>query len=111
MERRVVKVFGILLLIFIAIVAGGQSVLQLWNWLVPNLFGLKPITFWQAVGLLALCRLLFGGFGLAGGPRRRSEWGHRMRERFGHMTPEQRDAFFRSTFGVEPNPGTPQAKS
>ena len=49
------------MLLFIAI--GGELVLQLWNWLLPPLFGWRQITFWQALGLLALCRILFGGFG------------------------------------------------
>jgi hypothetical protein len=31
----------------------------LWNWLIPLLFGLPAITFWQAMGLTALCRILF----------------------------------------------------
>jgi len=30
-------------------------VMHLWNWLAPELFGLRQITFWQALGLLALC--------------------------------------------------------
>ena len=41
---------------------GGGLVLQLWNWLMPSIFGWPQITFWQALGLLALCRILFGGF-------------------------------------------------
>ena len=42
---------------------GGEIVRLLWNWLLPPLFGWRQITFWQALGLLALCRILFGGFG------------------------------------------------
>jgi len=53
------------LALFIA--AGGEVVMQLWNWLAPELFGWREITFWQGLGLLALCRILFGG--LVGGPR------------------------------------------
>src|ERR1700688_2744340 len=49
--------------IAIFITIGGEVVLQLWNWLLPSLFGWRQITFWQAVGLLALCRILFGGSG------------------------------------------------
>src|SRR2546421_3537029 len=49
---------------------GGEVVMLLWNWLAPALFGLRQITFWQALGLLALCRILFGGFGLGGGSHR-----------------------------------------
>lgn len=51
-------------LFFIAF--GGYAVLLLWNWLMPELFNLRPLTFWQALGLLALCRILFGGFGRGG---------------------------------------------
>lgn len=40
----------------------GMAVKLLWNWLMPAIFGLPAITFWQAFGLLALCKILFGGF-------------------------------------------------
>ena len=46
---------------------GGEVVMHLWNWLLPSLFGWRLITFWQALGLLVLCRVLFGGLGR--GPR------------------------------------------
>ena len=42
---------------------GGEVVMHLWNWLLPALFGWRLITFWQAVGLLVLCRILFGRWG------------------------------------------------
>jgi hypothetical protein len=71
---------------------GGEVVKLLWNWLAPMLFGLPPLTFWQALGLLALCRILFGGFGLGGGsPRSNSR--RRLRERWEQMTPEERERF------------------
>ena len=47
---------------------GGEVVMHLWNWLLPTLFGWRQITFWQALGLLALCRILFGGFGMRSDP-------------------------------------------
>lgn len=77
--------------IFIAI--GGEVVMLLWNWLAPALFGLRQITFWQALGLLALCRILFGGFGLGGGGSHRSKSRRRMRERWERMTPEEQERF------------------
>ena len=66
------------------ITLGGQVVKELWNWLLPTLFGWKEITFWQAVGLLALSRILFGGFGMGSGHRGRMspEERQKMRERF-----------------------------
>src|SRR5256885_1547800 len=45
------------------VIIGGEIVMQLWNWLLPPLFGWRLITFWQALGLLLLCRILFGGWG------------------------------------------------
>ena len=77
--------------VFIAI--GGEIVLQLWNWLLPSLFGWRQITFWQALGLLLLCRILFGGLGVRGShhSNMRSRMQRRMAERWGQMTPEERE--------------------
>ena len=70
---------------------GGEIVMHLWNWLLPPLFGWRQITFWQALGILALCRILFGGLGGHGFDR--SKFRRRMAERWEHMTPEQRERF------------------
>ncbi|HEV1995281.1 MAG TPA: hypothetical protein VGR03_13205 [Candidatus Acidoferrum sp.] len=100
------------MLLFIAI--GGEIVLQLWNWLLPSLFGGRQITFWQALGILALCRILFGGSGWHGSVRsnlrRRMEerCKNRMEERCEHMTPEERERFrqrMRERFGFGPSTG------
>ena len=91
-------------LLFIAI--GGEVVLQLWNWLLPALFGWRQITFWQAIGILALCRILFGGFGSRGAYR--SKFRRRMSERWEHMTPEERERFrqgMRERCGFGPSVG------
>ena len=77
------------LVLFMAL--GGEVVRQLWNWLLPPLFGGPQVTFWQALGLLALCRILFGGYGLLGSGRSHSR--RRMAERWEHMTPEERERF------------------
>jgi len=41
----------------------GWIVMLLWNWLMPEIFGLKRVTYWQAWGLLILCCILFKNFG------------------------------------------------
>jgi hypothetical protein len=94
-------ILGILL--FMAI--GGELVLQLWNWLLPPLFGWRQITFWQALGILALCRILFGGFGRHSSGR--SHYRRRMAERWEHMTPEERERVrqsWRGRWGFCPSP-------
>jgi hypothetical protein len=90
------------MLLFIAI--GGEIVLHLWNWLLPPLFGWRQITFWQALGILALCRILFGGFGWHGSGR--SNLRRRIEERCEHMTPEERERFrqrMRERWGFGPS--------
>jgi hypothetical protein len=79
---------------------GGELVEHLWNWLLPTLFGWRQITFWQAVGLLALCRILFGGWSSHGGHGPRSNMRQRIKERMDErwekMTPEEREKFRQS---------------
>jgi hypothetical protein len=75
------------LLLFVAI--GGEVVMLLWNWLLPTLFGWRQVTFWQALGILALCRILFVGFGHHGSHR--SGLRRRMAEHWERMTPEERE--------------------
>jgi hypothetical protein len=65
----------------------GELVMHLWNWLLPPLFGLHMITFWQALGLVLLCRILFGSWGSGGGKNK----GRRRREKWEQMTPEERE--------------------
>jgi hypothetical protein len=93
-----------LLAIALFIWLGGQLVMHLWNWLLPTLFGWRQITFWQAVGLLTLCRILFGG--VSGRGFHRSNYRRRMAERCEHMTPEEREQFrqrMRERFGFGPS--------
>jgi len=95
----------------IVMAIGGGIVQQLWNWLLPALFGWHPVTFWQALGLLALCRILFGGLGLRGSGR--SHFRRRMEERSKHMTPEEREHFrqrMRERWGFDPSTAEREAE-
>lgn len=78
----------------LALAAGG-IVMELWNRLMPELFGLHILGYWQAVGLLVLCRILFGGLRGRGGPGGgwHARWRERMAERWMSMTPEERERF------------------
>jgi hypothetical protein len=68
-----------------ALVAGlfGWIVQHLWNWLMPALFHLPTVTFWQAAGLVLLSRLLFGNIGGGhhgkGWKKRHRRWHEQMR--------------------------------
>ncbi len=75
----------------------GFVIMWLWNWLMPALFGLHTIGYWQAVGLFFLSKLLLGGFRGGHGPR--MHWRNRMMERWEQMTPEEREKFRESMRG------------
>jgi len=95
MRRKWILLAPLVILVFLLFVAvGGEVVRQLWNWLLPPIFGWRQITFWQAIGMLALCRILFGGFAGHGFSRSR------------HMTPEERERFrqrMRERWGFGPS--------
>lgn len=81
----------------------GWVTMLLWNWLMPAIFGLKMITYWQAFGLLVLCKLLFGNFAKGGsrhcGPgwkhhhRHGGYWRKRWESKMENMSPEEREKF------------------
>jgi hypothetical protein len=70
-------------------------VMSLWNAVLPDVLGVKVISFWQALGILVLSKILFSGFG--GWSHKREHFKNRMREkmmaRWDQMTPEQREKF------------------
>ncbi|GHT63759.1 hypothetical protein FACS189451_10830 [Bacteroidia bacterium] len=84
----------------LAIVAGFSAlVMLLWNWLMPAVFSLAVITFWQALGLLALARILFGSGGkrwMKGGMMRGHHLDNPIREKWMKMTPEERKEFMKN---------------
>lgn len=70
-------------------------VMQLWNHLLPVILHVSAITFWQALGIFILCKILFG-FGKGGhrGWEGGGRWmRHRMEDKFKNMTPEERERF------------------
>jgi hypothetical protein len=88
------RLVGMRIILFALVFAGVMGLLTagLWNLLLPPILGLPAIGFWQALGLLLLSRLLFGGLG---------GWGRRMRKsRFvrcwNDLSPEERQRFRRA---------------
>ncbi|MBN1562017.1 hypothetical protein JW998_17320 [candidate division KSB1 bacterium] len=60
----------------------GLVLMWLWNWLMPVIFGLPAITFWQAWGLIVLSHILFKTFPHNGHSRRHDEeWKRKFKER------------------------------
>lgn len=85
------KVAGFILLAIVGVMVFSGIVMLLWNALLPDLFHFPLITFWQALGLLILTKLLFGGF-RGGGPRG-ARFKDKMKQRWMNMTPEEKEKF------------------
>ncbi|MBK8627909.1 MAG: hypothetical protein IPN86_20815 [Saprospiraceae bacterium] len=87
MNRKPIFVFIPIALFF----ALGGIVMLLWNWLIPIIFGLKTITYLQALGLFLLSRILLGSFGF--GNKRPPFANPKFREKMMNMTEEERQQF------------------
>ncbi len=92
--RKGWKIVGCVVLGFLFLVLFGYVTMLLWNWLVPVLFNGPFISFWQALGLLVLSKILFstpcrGGWQ----SHHRGHWKGKIYEKFSSMSPEQREAF------------------
>ena len=57
------KIFFGIVAAFIFALLFGYVIMWLWNWLMPDIFGLTTINYWQAVGILVLGKMIFGGLG------------------------------------------------
>lgn len=97
MKRGAVFFFKCVLAMVVAIFFFAWITYLLWNWLVPVLFNGPIISFWQALGLLALTKILF--FGIGGKrdcytpPGQQPYWKQRFYEKMSSLSPEEREAF------------------
>jgi hypothetical protein len=85
------KIIGFIICAFAMAAILGYVVMSLWNNILVEVLHVQLISFWQAFGILVLCKILFGGirgFGWRGGPH---GWKKDMQEKWQHMTPEERD--------------------
>ncbi len=89
---------GLRFLAFVLFFAGAASALVMWLWnyvLAAAVEGVRPISFWQALGLLLLARILFGGFRMGYPPAYRKhnpKYGH-LKDKWMDMSPEERARF------------------
>ena len=86
---------GLMILVFgmIAILVFGLLVMSLWNAILPAVLGVKAISFIQALGILLLSKILFGGFGGGRHWRGSQAWKQKMKQRWDNMTSEEREQF------------------
>ena len=84
------RVAGIIVMVIVGITVFSTIVMLLWNALLPSLFNFPRITFPQALGLLILSKILFGGF-RGGGPKQ--QWKNKMKQHWMNMNPEEREKF------------------
>jgi len=97
-RRRVAFPFILIALLLVSLFS--FIVMTLWNTILSPVLNISVINFWQALGILVLAKILFGGF--PGGWRGRPRWGwnkemfekrKEMLEKWQTMTPEEREKF------------------
>ena len=108
-RNRGLHVLKVVVIVAVAITVFSFVTMHLWNWVMPSVFGLRTITWLQALGLMVLGKILFGGFHRHGGGfRGQREWKHRMVEKWMEMSPEERERFragLRGRWGCGFDPG------
>ena len=93
------KIIAIVVFVFAFIVGLSFAVMALWNNILAEVLHVGTITFWQALGIFALAKILFGGFPgshgrWGGGPGRwKQHMAEGMKEKWINMTPEEREKF------------------
>lgn len=90
-HRRRPGKFGLAFIIITAVMT--LLVMSLWNALMPELFGLKTISFWTALGLLVLCRVLFGGMGMGPMMFKMARDNRQLHERWMNMSEDEKASF------------------
>lgn len=110
------KVISVLFCILLAGIALGIVTMFLWNWLIPAIFNGPEIKFIEALGILALAKILFGFGGWKGrhggcschagheigGPK--GYWKQKWEEKFSKLSPEEKEKFkhsFKKCWGGE----------
>jgi ABC-type bacteriocin/lantibiotic exporter with double-glycine peptidase domain len=90
-RNRFLHVLKVLAIVAIAVTVISFVTMHLWNWVMPAVFGLRTITWLQALALLVLGKILFGGIHRHGGGFRGRRWKQHLAERWMQMTPEERE--------------------
>ncbi len=78
--KKIVKVIAMIVLGGILFLLANYLLMRLWNWLMPDLFGVGTVTYWQALGIFVIAKLLFG-FGGGGGGKSKSSSSHKKKVR------------------------------
>ena len=109
-SNRLVRVLKVVIFFAAVLALLTFVVMRLWNWLTPALFGWHTITFWQALGIIVLSKILFCGFRPGQHHREHWAWKRRMFERWESMTPEEREKFKQAMRGGRCGFGGPEAE-
>lgn len=95
-KSRAPRIIMIAIIGVAAVFLFGFVIQWLWNMLMPQIFGLPLISYWQALGLFVLSRIFFGGFFKGGRHKGRRYYGSGAdicRNKWKDMTEEERNRF------------------
>ena len=88
--KKVIKVIMMVIIFSALFLLAIYVLMRLWNWLMPDLFGLATINYWQALGIMVLAKLLFG-FG--GGGKNKGRSSHKRKFKSSHRCGSMRRDF------------------
>jgi Ca2+/H+ antiporter, TMEM165/GDT1 family len=87
------KIGLIIVLVPLFVFVFGFVVMTLWNYTLPALFGISTITFWQAIAITILSKILFGGFHGGKGHKQSHNRSDYWKHRWKNMSEEERERY------------------
>ncbi|MEW2920852.1 hypothetical protein AB1A65_05235 [Muricauda sp. ANG21] len=90
--KKVVKIIAMVIFGIAVFLLANYVLMWLWNWLMPDLFGLSTITYWQALGIFVIAKLLFG-FGGGGSGKNSGKSRHKKKFKTVHRCSTMRRDF------------------
>lgn len=96
-KQRRAKFFSLFIFALLAFALASLAVQLLWNWIIAPTFSIVSLGYWQAMGLLVFCRLLFGRFSFGRHTPHRAHYKYprneQYRQKIMNMTDEERQQF------------------
>jgi len=90
--KKVLKIVAMVIFGILVFLLANYLLMRLWNWLMPDLFGVGTVTYWQALGIFVLAKLLFGFGGGGSGGKSKGRSSHKKKIKSSNKcTPWRRD--------------------
>lgn len=88
-KKVIAIIFSVLAFIFLI----PYVLMLLWNGILPKVIHVETISYWQAVGIFIISKILFGGLKMKGCGGEKQKITQKLQDKWMNMTPEEKEIF------------------